>query len=188
MSTAVDRSIIAAFRGDFDEAEALLDRAVARRRPRPPEFAYMGHHLRWALLLLRGRFAGSMSCWARWRERDHPYLELLHCDHRAGAGRRRAGAAATLAGVARPARRTRATCPAWLRLRAQMAAATGDPELERSARAALEPHRGEWLVSLFGCDISGPVEHWLALVDAAQGRWDDAVARLRDGAARPPTG
>src|SRR5690606_31875697 len=62
--------------------------------------------------------------------------------------------------------------PLWLRLQAEVAAATGDLELGADVRATLEPHRGQWLVSIFGCDISGPVEHWIALLDLAAGRVD----------------
>jgi len=43
------------------------------------------------------------------------------------------------------------------------------------------------MVGLFGCDISGPVDHWLAVVDAALERWDDAIAGFtaaRDSADR----
>jgi hypothetical protein len=40
---------------------------------------------------------------------------------------------------------------------------------------------------LFGCDLSGPVDHWLGVIDAADRRWDDAVAwftAARDAADR----
>ena len=75
----------------------------------------------------------------------------------------------------------------WRRLLAQAAARTRDPRLCDRARAALAPHRGEWAVSLYGCDIGGPVDLWVAVVDAAQERWEDAVAGFtaaRDAADR----
>ena len=75
----------------------------------------------------------------------------------------------------------------WRRLLAQTAARTRDPRLCDRARAALAPHRGEWAVSLYGCDIGGPVDLWVAVVDAAQERWEDAVAGFtaaRDAADR----
>ncbi|MGW5669798.1 ATPase, partial [Micromonospora sp. NPDC003776] len=56
------------------------------------------------------------------------------------------------------------------------AAASGDPGRCAQLREALIPHRGRWLAALFGCDIGGPVDHWLAGVDAALHRWDDAIA------------
>jgi hypothetical protein len=34
------------------------------------------------------------------------------------------------------------------------------------------------MVSLYGCDISGPMDLWLGLVDSAQERWDDAIGRF----------
>ena len=40
---------------------------------------------------------------------------------------------------------------------------------------------------MFGCDISGPVDYWIAVVDAAEKRWDDAIAGFeaaRDSADR----
>jgi hypothetical protein len=66
--------------------------------------------------------------------------------------------------------------PLLLRLRAQAAALARDPRRCEQARRALAPHRDEWAVSLYGCDISGPVHLWIAVIDASMGRWDDAVA------------
>jgi len=68
--------------------------------------------------------------------------------------------------------------PLGVRFEAQLAAATGDPELSARARAALEPYSGQWVVSVYGCDLSGPVDLWLATLDAAEKRWDSAVARF----------
>jgi hypothetical protein len=65
-----------------------------------------------------------------------------------------------------------------MRLDAHQAALSGDPERCERARASLLPHAGEWLVSMYGCDISGPVDLWLALLDAAQERWDAAFERF----------
>ncbi|MFC7305816.1 ATP-binding protein, partial [Streptomyces monticola] len=69
--------------------------------------------------------------------------------------------------------------PLRLRFQAQAAAAAaaaGDPGLCEAAREALVPYAGQWAVSMFGWDISGPVVHWIALCDAALERWDDAEA------------
>jgi hypothetical protein len=65
-----------------------------------------------------------------------------------------------------------------LRFQAQVAAATRDPELVEQARAALLPYAGQWVVSVYGCDVGGPFDLWLGLLDAAQERWDDAIGRL----------
>jgi hypothetical protein len=70
--------------------------------------------------------------------------------------------------------------PLRLRLEAQVAAGTRDVELCERTRAALVPYAGEWAVSMFGCDISGPFTLWLGVLDAARQRWDDAVRHLAD--------
>ncbi|MFD2395680.1 hypothetical protein ACFSVJ_00300 [Prauserella oleivorans] len=45
---------------------------------------------------------------------------------------------------------------------------------------ALTPLEGGYLVALFGFDVSGPVTYWLAAIDAAEERWDDAVRRFTE--------
>ena len=62
-----------------------------------------------------------------------------------------------------------------MRLRAQVAALTGDAARCEAVRAELAPFAGTWLVSMYGCEISGPVELWIGLLDAALGRWPAAV-------------
>lgn len=64
--------------------------------------------------------------------------------------------------------------PLWLRFQAQVAAASGDPALVERARAALAPLAGQWLV-MFCATTDGPVVFWLAQLDAAEQRWDEAV-------------
>src|SRR5690625_1113006 len=65
--------------------------------------------------------------------------------------------------------------PIFLRAFAQVAAATGDSRLCEEARAALAPLSDLWAVVGGGGVIYGPYAHWLAMVDAAQRRWDAAV-------------
>ncbi|MBB4930091.1 hypothetical protein F4561_000911 [Lipingzhangella halophila] len=65
--------------------------------------------------------------------------------------------------------------PIFLRAHAQVAAATGDPRLCEEARTALAPLADLWAVVAGGGAIYGPYAHWLAMVDAAQQRWDAAV-------------
>ncbi|WP_159050043.1 hypothetical protein [Streptomyces sp. MMG1533] len=74
----------------------------------------------------------------------------------------------------------RAVAPLWLRHQARAAAILGDPDRCEEARAALEPYRGLWLVSLLGWDISGPAELWTGIVDAAQERWDAAIGEFTE--------
>ncbi|MGC4771879.1 ATP-binding protein [Micromonospora sp. DT44] len=187
MAAAVDGGIIAAFRGDFAEADERFTVIAELSDPGHAEFAFMGHHLRWARLLLQGRFDEIDALLHEWASTDYPYRELLSAITAAERGddeqavRLTAGIEA--AGIHYP----RPVSPLWLRLRAQAAAASRDPQRCDDARAALVPHRGQWAVGLFGCDISGPIDHWLAVVDAAQERWDDAVTGFtaaRDAADR----
>jgi AAA ATPase domain len=187
MASVVDRSIIAAFRGEFGAAEALLAELATVAGHNHPDFGYMGHHLRWALRLLRGQFAEIDEQLGVLGQGDHPQLGLV----RAVTAVERGDAEPALrylaevdaAGAPYP----RYMAPLLLRLRAQAAAATRDPRLSQQARGGLTPYRGEWLVCMYGCDISGPVDLWIAVVDAAQERWDDAVAGFtsaRDAADR----
>ncbi|MEE3919859.1 hypothetical protein V2I01_20910 [Micromonospora sp. BRA006-A] len=108
-------------------------------------------------------------------------------DHRRRARRRGHGAAAHRRDRGRGHRVPRSVSPLWLRLRAQAAAVDGDPARCAAVRADLAPHRGQWAAALFGCDIVGPVDLWLGGVDAAEGRWDEAVdcyTAARDAADR----
>jgi AAA ATPase domain len=187
MASAVDRSIIAALRGEFGTAEALLAELPTVPEHDHPDFAFMGHHLRWALRLLCGRFAEIDEQLRELGERDHPHLGLLRSITAVEQGDAEPAlrylAEVSAAGTPYP----RYLMPLLLRLQAQAAAATRDPLLGEQARGALVPYRGEWVVCLYGCDISGPVDLWIAVVDAAQEHWDDAVAGFasaRDAADR----
>jgi hypothetical protein len=173
LTAAVDTGIIATLTGRFGAAEDALDRvdATAFDGHGNPHFGFMLSHLRWALWLAQGRFDELAGWQGTLVETGHPHHDLL------------AAVAAVESGDVDPALRYLSTAtepsgylrPLWLRCRAQVAAASGDVELCEQVRAALEPLRGQWLVSLFGCDISGPVDLWRASLDAAQGRWPDAV-------------
>ncbi|MFG1868740.1 ATP-binding protein [Micromonospora arborensis] len=173
MAAAVDSGIIAAFRGDFAEAD---ERFADLADPNHAEFGFMGHHLRWSRLLLQGRFAEADALLDALTTVDYPYRELLRAITAAERGDDDAAIRLTTGIEAASIRYPRPVSPLWLRLRAQAAAASGDPQRCDAAREALAAHRGEWMVGLFGCDVSGPVDHWLALIDAAQHRWDDAIA------------
>ncbi len=176
IGASVDRSIVAALRGDFEEAQARLATLESVADDDHAEFAFMLHHLPWALLMLQGGFADADARLRPLSNRDHPYLGLLR------------GLTAVEQGDPEPALHhiaeveasgkpyDRFMTPLWLRLLAQTAAATQDPALSERAYSALAPFRGEWAVSMYGCDISGPVDLWLATVDAAMDRWEDAIA------------
>ncbi|MET8230266.1 AAA family ATPase [Micromonospora sp. NPDC005298] len=176
ISATVDSGIIAAFRGDFDEADELFTSLTEVADPSHAEFGFMGHHLRWSRLLLQGRFDEADALLDGLTPVDYPYHELLRAISAAERGDDAAAIRLTAGIESANIRYPRPVSPLWLRLRAQVAVASRDPRRCDDARAALAAHRGEWMVALFGCDISGPVDHWLALVDAAQERWDDAIA------------
>ncbi|SCE65651.1 ATP-binding protein [Micromonospora saelicesensis] len=187
MAAAVDSGIIAAFQGDFATADERFAVLTDQTDPGHTEFGFMGHHLRWSRLLLQGRVAEAAALVDGLAPIDYPYRELLRAITAAERGDGETAIRLTAGIEADGIRYPRPVSPLWLRLRAQAAAASADPKRCDAARAALAPHRGEWTVGLFGCDISGPVDHWLALIDAAQARWDDAVAGFtaaRDSADR----
>ncbi len=176
-SAAIDQSIVAAMQGRFAEAEALLVKATEMGASSHVGFRLMYLHLRWALLLPQGKYAELEQVAAEILASSHPYPGLL-----AGIAALERGDAAT-AGlhVDQPVHDDRnlpAFEPLWLRFQAQYAHAAGDRELAARVRERLAPHRGKWLVSLYGCDVSGPVDLWLGLVDLALGRCDEAVEEL----------
>ncbi|MER5267911.1 AAA family ATPase [Actinosynnema sp. NPDC002837] len=176
-SAAIDQSIITAMQGRFVEAEALLARAIELGASNHTGFRMMYLHLRWALLVLQGKFAELDELAPEILASNYPYPGLP-----AGiAALERGDVAAARVHLEQPVQDDRSHAsfePLWLRFRAQFAHAAGDRELAARVREELAPHRGKWLVSLYGCDISGPVDLWLGLVDLALGRCDDAVDEL----------
>ncbi|PZG00844.1 ATP-binding protein [Micromonospora deserti] len=187
VATAIDGGIIASFRGEFARADELFSELAGSDAWDDSDFAFMGHHLRWSWLLLQGRFDEIDALLDELGPGDYPYLDLARAITAAERGDAAAAVRLTAGIEAAGTTFTRPVSPLWLRLRAQVAATTGDPQRCAEAREALTPHRGQWMAALFGCDISGPVDHWLAAVDAAQERWDDAVAGFsaaRDAADR----
>ncbi|MGW6458449.1 ATP-binding protein [Streptomyces sp. NPDC055078] len=177
LAMEIDRCLVAALHGRFTDAGDLLSQAISSEHEHPP-FAYMTAHMRWGLFLLQGRFKEARTVVDGLVEVAHPFPALL------------AGLTAIERGeyeiarlhrdelAALPEPLPRAFEPLAIRLRAQVAAASGDPVLIESARAELAAYSGQWLVSLYGCDISGPVDLWLGLLDAARGDRDAAVAEL----------
>ncbi|MEU0794522.1 AAA family ATPase [Amycolatopsis sp. NPDC005961] len=167
----LDGSIVGALRGRFAEAHADLDR-VEELYGR--EFGYMVDHVRWSYLLLQGRFDDLAAHTARVAAGDHPHPDLLA----ALAAVQRGDATRQVTGPF-----SREFAPMWLRYQAQAAALTGDREACERLLGELTPYSGEWLVALYGCEISGPVDLWAGLLEAALGRHDAAVSRLTAAAA-----
>lgn len=176
-ASCIDHCVIATLMGGFAEAAVQLDRAVQVFGAHEHEhFVYMSHHLRWALLLPQGRFEELDELHRSFGDADGREARLLEAITAVERGdldavvqhlSRTAGGAETY---------SREQAPLWLRFQAQAAAASRDPELCARARAGLAPYRGQWAVSLYGCDVSGPMDLWSALLDAAEERWDDAIA------------
>ncbi|MFJ6945943.1 AAA family ATPase [Streptomyces wuyuanensis] len=177
LGVSVDQCLVAALNGRFEEAEGHLSQVTDLGHEHSP-FGFMALHIVWGLRLLQGRFAQAEEILGQLGAAGHPYPGLLEGITAAELGdrARTLRVVAELEGLPEPF--PRIFEPLWIRLRAQAAALSGDEALIASARSALEPYRGQWVVSLYGCDISGPVDLWLGLLDAAAGRWDGAVAEL----------
>jgi hypothetical protein len=168
----LDRSIVGALRGRFAEAHADLDRVEAAYGH---EFGgYLVEQVRWSYLLLQGRFDDLAAHTARLAAGDHPHPDLLA----ALAAVQQGDATHEVAGPF-----SREFAPMWLRHQAQAAALTGDRARCEQVLAELTPYSGEWLVALYGCEFSGPVDLWAGLLEAALGRRDPAIERLTTAAA-----
>ncbi|WP_411081528.1 AAA family ATPase [Streptomyces sp. cmx-18-6] len=184
LSIAVDSSLIASLQGRFAEAtEALDSEALGPGGDDQEAFGFMGLHLHWALHLLRGHFAEAEKVLPALRGARYPYPGLLEALTAVEQG----DAAPALRLIAGHSDRTapypRAFSPLWLRLLAQTAAATGDRLLIARAEDELAPYTGQWAVSLYGCDIGGPVDLWLGTLAAARDDRGGAVALLTEAAA-----
>ncbi|MEV5595517.1 AAA family ATPase [Streptomyces sp. NPDC052496] len=183
MISVIDRSVVHAFMGRFAEAEALLARTLALSGPHDNYYQYFTGHHRWALSLLQGDFPAAEQAHRAMPGRDHLYTQVLAS---ITASERGDGTDAASCGpVPWPGQEppddsvlARAIFPLRVRLQAQSAAASGDPARCAQAHAALEPYRGQWLVSLFGWDISGPAALWSGRLHAAEEHWEAAVRDL----------
>ncbi len=172
----IDRSIIAALQGRFAEAVASLDEAFAML---PGEdtlyFSYMGHQLRWSLLLAQGRFeeVAELAGQSVGVGYPHPALLVGIADAARGDGESAARCLAEVGAVTGP------FAAMLLRLQAHVGYLTRAPAAIEAARAGLAPLAGGWLVGIYGCDIGGPVDYWLALLDVTESRVDSAEAGFR---------
>ncbi|MEU4544594.1 AAA family ATPase [Nonomuraea dietziae] len=172
LSTSIDQSIIDTLTGNFARAESLL-REVSELGSGHghTHFGYMLEHHRWATLVAQGRFSELEEVHERLRASRHPCPGLLEALSELRQG---TGDPALLRTVPEPA--DDGVRPLWLRFLAEAAAFTRDSDLCAQAREALEPHLDVWAVSLYGWDVSGPVILWMGAVEAAEERWDEAIA------------
>ncbi|WP_307662213.1 AAA family ATPase [Streptomyces sp. V1I1] len=177
LGMAVDQSLVAALTGRFTEAGDHLSE-VAGLRHEHAAFSFLVSHMQWALFLLQGRFDEAETVVAGLAEVGHPYPRLL--EGITAAERGDGGLALRLSDelAAGPEPIPRVFAPLWMRLRAQVAAASGDAVRIEEAASAFSPYAGQWVVSLYGCDISGPVDLWLGVLAAARGHRAEAVAAL----------
>jgi AAA ATPase domain len=172
-ASTIDTTIISTLNGRFPAAGALLDRATGSFGSWHVHFTRMALHLRWALLLIQGRLDELDELHVAIRDSGHTAAGLLE-----GITAVHKGDTGTALRLLKEVQADRAFAPLALRFQAQAAALARDPGLVEQARAALMPYAGQWVVSMWGCDVSGPFDLWLGLLDAAQERWDDAIARL----------
>ncbi len=170
------QAAIATFLGRFGEARAAIDDAFALgKRLGESDRERLWWEQRWALALMRGDWDD-----ASWLVTEIPADNshfvvvseaLLATQWGDAETARRYGPEVTeLAGDFHGAFK-----PVFLRAQAQIAAVSADPRLCEDARAALAPFKNLWAVAGGGGAIYGPYAHWLALVDAAQQRWDAAI-------------
>ncbi|MFF2235320.1 ATP-binding protein [Streptomyces anulatus] len=184
LGVAVDTSLIAALQGRFAEAStALEDDALDPESNDHVAFGFMGHHLSWALHLLQGHFSEAEEVLGLLPGAGYPYPGLLEAVTAVEQGDATPALRLIAEQSDRAAPYPRAFMPLWLRLLAQTAAITGDPRLITRAEDELTPYTGQWIVSLYGCDIGGPVDLWLGMLAAARDDRDAAVAALTEAAA-----
>ncbi|MEU3623090.1 ATPase [Amycolatopsis coloradensis] len=182
LASRIDQSIIATLQGRFAEAEALIQQAISSHEgDEHPHFCNLNQLQRWTRWCMEGRFGDLAGLHREIYGDGYAYGRLLEAI--TAAQREDAAEAVRLTDLAADAKPYPRDLEAlWLRCQAHTAAVSRDPERCEAARALLAPYSGEWLVSLYGCEISGPVVLWLGRLDLAQERWNDAVARLRDAA------
>jgi hypothetical protein len=176
LASVIDQSIITALLGRFAEAEHLIDQTTTFAQSDQSDYAVMTNHLRWALYLLQGRYDELTALHRSLDEDGHPFPRLLEAITAVQKGDLDVALRhlTEFTGVDEPYPRD--LMPLWLRFQAQVAAATREPELCERARAELAPYAGQWALSAYGCDISGPMDLWSAMVDSAQECWDDAIS------------
>ncbi|MFE5570729.1 ATP-binding protein [Amycolatopsis japonica] len=179
LASRIDQSIIATLQGRFSEAEAFIQQVISRHEgDEHPHFGDLNQLQRWARWCLEGRFGELAGLHREISRGGYAYSRLLEAI--TAAQREDVGEAVRLTDLAADVKPYPRDLEAlWLRCQAHTAAISRDPERCEAARALLLPYSGEWLVSLYGCEISGPVDLWLGRLDLAQERWHEAVDRLR---------
>lgn len=174
LAAILDRAIVATFRGQFDGADALLDQATGHAGF-DQHWTFVVDHLRWALRLMQGRYAELDGLHARLAAHGPRHGQLVAAISTVQRGDVPTALRHLVESSGRAHPYPRIYVPLWLRFQAQVAAASGRRELCQQIRASLQPYVGQWAVSLYGCDISGPYQLWCAVLDAALEHWEDAI-------------
>lgn len=154
---AVTEAMVATLQGRYDDARAAAD--TARDLGEHPYLDRM--HLWWLQQLYIALRAGAAEEAGKWlaemRTDPPPFLALLTGElpeHEPG----------------------RWLAPMWLRLRVEAAVRSGDRRLCARVRNAVAPFAGQWAVT-GTLVLEGPVDGWLARLDAELGDRDAAAAR-----------
>jgi hypothetical protein len=177
---------LAALEGRFDDARALIDASHRAHRQRfanqpPDDWTAQRYQQQWTIDLLQGRLGVADEPPRSAADAGHAFyrlLEAIEAVHRGDVDTALAYHSEVAANLSEAtmtgAFPLRWVAPLWLRFEAEVAAASRDPELCDDARAKLSPLVDQWAM-LFGDTPHGPFVHWLAMLDAAQERWDEAV-------------
>lgn len=178
LASMIDQSIIATLQGRFAESEAFLQQATQGHEGHVhPYFGDLTQQQRWMRWCLEGRYDDLAMLHREVAKAGYSYGRIMAAI--TAAEREDVEEAVRLTDIAAEAKPyPRELELLWIRCQAQAAAASRDPERCEAARAAFLPYSGQWVIALFGCDISGPVDLWLGRLDLAQERWNDAVERL----------
>ncbi|MEJ3655285.1 AAA family ATPase [Actinomycetes bacterium KLBMP 9759] len=172
---AGSEAMVATLAGRFDDARAAVD-AIVDHGDRPGiGTAEVRHVLRWAVALLQGRHDEVDALLATMQAAGQRGVELMRATSAVQRGNADHARRHLAEVIATGTEHLRWVAPLWLRFQAQAAALTGDRELCVAARAALAPYADQWALTAT-LVVDGPVVHWIAVLDAALGRWDDAVA------------
>ncbi|MEU3601628.1 AAA family ATPase [Streptomyces sp. NPDC006798] len=177
ISRTMDKALVASFTGRFDDA-MRHSAEVDELKEDHVVFWYVSVHMLWSMLLLQGRFEDARGAVDTMTEMGHPFPQLAMGVTAAETGDVTLALRMDDEMTALIESLPRLFTPLRMRLRAQAAAVSGDPARIAASRAELGRHRGQWIVAFYGCDLGGPVDLWLGLVEAAAGDREQAIAYL----------
>ncbi|GAA2014797.1 hypothetical protein GCM10009799_48820 [Nocardiopsis rhodophaea] len=166
--------------GKFDEARACLEAAeenerINREGAEPQgDLELLRFHQRWTLEVAQGNFDAADDLVRNGGADEHPYSDLLLGVTAAERGDTDIAQRYLTKVLTPDESSSRWIEPMRLRLRAQVAAGSGNREARARVREDLAPLQGHWL-TMYGASLDGPVAFWSALLDAADGAWDAAV-------------